>query len=215
MNLYSEEVEVFASCELSDVSVRSAICPFVNSGTRRSMSRDVLFNLIEESCDGDERRSLYENFAQYSSEEYVWYATYEGGPGEQLTANDINRILTISVFKRDHGLKLVALFQRASYYESDETSEQRTYSDKGYVSSYVHIRYLIDNNIGWAELGDRLESRFCRVCTMNNVVNPAVLMNYKVFDGIEIDVDDYHYTRKIDGGRKKKRKIVYGHIELR
>ena len=215
LSLYSGEPEVFASCELTDVSLRTAICPFVNSGTRRVMSRDDMFNLIEEACDGNERRGLYENFAQYSSDEYVWHVTYEGGPGEQLTENDINRIYAISVFKHDHGLKLVALFQRASHYETDDATGQRTYSDKSYISIYVHIRYLIENNIGWAELGDRLETKFCRVCTINDVVNPAVLMNYNVFDGIEIDVDDYHYYRKIDGGRKKKKKIAYGHIELR
>ena len=214
MRWYREDPDLFASCALADVSVRTAICPLVNTGTRRAMGRDKVFDIIEESCDGEERRSLFENFDQYLSEEFVWHVTYEGEPGEQLTVNDIDRIYAFSIFKHDHGLKMVAMFERDPYVRSDDIQAHREIYDKVYVSCCVHIHYLIENNIGWAELSGNLETMFCRVCTINNVVNPAILMNYNVFSGIEIDADDYHYYRKIGNSRKKSKKIAYGHIEL-
>ena len=82
------------------------------------------------------------------------------------------------------------------------------------IVRYAHIRYLIYNNIGWAEVSDRLEMLFFRFCTLDEVVNPADLINNNVFSSVEIDSDEYHYCRKINGVRKKVKKIVYGHIEL-
>ena len=75
----------------------------------------------------------------------------------------------------------------------------------------MHVMYLIDNKIGWAEISREPEMIFSRVCTMDDIVDPAELIKRKVFKNIEADSDGYHYYRINDDG-KRVSKIVYGHI---
>ena len=75
------------------------------------------------------------------------------------------------------------------------------------------IRDMTDKKIGWAEVSGFLEMEFSRACTLDQVINPAVMKKYNVFENMEIDVDDYHYYRLNDAG-KKVRKISYGWIEF-
>ena len=78
----------------------------------------------------------------------------------------------------------------------------------------AHIQYLLDNRIGWAEVSGDLERYFCRIGTINNVINPALLMNHNVVRNIEIDDDGYHYNRSVEGEKKSVKMIAYGHIEF-
>lgn len=210
----ADEVSAFSSCELNDVSIIEAILPQIYAGSRGVPHDNQVFCILEGACDGTERRRLYEDIGHYSSDEYVWHVTYRGTPGEQLSVNDIGRISAISIFKRDHGLKLVGMFERMPGRDYEDNQSYREYRNKVSIVRYAHIRYLMYNNIGWAEVSDRLEMLFFRFCTLDEVVNPADLMNHNVFSSIEIDSDEYHYYRKINGVRKKVKKIVYGHIEL-
>ena len=79
-------------------------------------------------------------------------------------------------------------------------------------SRIVHIRYLMDNKIGWAELSGRLESQFRNACSIDDVVSPNELLDKKVYRMLEIDNDDYHFFRQDEDGLHTVRKIVYGHI---
>ena len=66
---------------------------------------------------------------------------------------------------------------------------------------------------GWAEVSGRAEMLFSRYSIMSDLIKPAELKNKKVFDGVEADDDGYHYYRKVQGQKRRVRKICYGHLE--
>lgn len=192
---YADRMAAFTTCEVTDITYRRDLCSEIYSG--KGNYRDKWFSLITDSCDKEERKRLYENLEHYAGEEYVWYTTSEG-----------DAVFTISIFKHDHGLKLVGTARRNRCFD-DEYSR-----DSGIYSWYAHIRYLMDNNICWCEISGELERSFRWVCTMNDLIDPQVLADNNVFRGVDIELDDYHYTRKISGNKRSERKIAYGHIEV-
>ena len=200
----SEEMQGYSTCHITDVAMKATLCSKIYGGYSLSARNDKEFALIGEASVGEERIDLFMDTARYAREEYTWYANYEGNAIEP----DLSNILTISIFKLDHGLKLVAFASRGNRERGMSFAEWR---NKICCSEDNHIKYLLDNNIGWAEVSGLLERNFRRLSTINNVINPALLINYRVFEEIEIDNDGYHYSRISDQGKKEKM-IAYGRI---
>ncbi len=205
------EDRVFSTVEVTDVSVRTKLCSLIFSGAAMPYGEGKEFGLIEETCDGKERLRLYKDIAHYTGAQYAWYMTYEDKSSGKKGKFDTDKVYAISIFKQDHGLKMVALAQRkTSAAEHDESSYGEIRS-KCRDAVTMHVMYLIDNKIGWAEISREPEMIFSRVCTMDDIVDPAELIKRKVFKNIEADSDGYHYYRINDDG-KRVSKIVYGHI---
>lgn len=200
----SEEMQGYSTCQITDVAMKATLCSKIYGGYSLSARNDKEFALIGEASVGEERIDLFMDTSRYAREEYTWYANYEGNAIEP----DLSNILTISIFKLDHGLKLVAFASRGNRERGMSFAEWR---NKICCSEDNHIKYLLDNNIGWAEVSGLLERNFRRLSTINNVINPALLINYRVFEEIEIDNDGYHYSRISDQGKKEKM-IAYGRI---
>lgn len=200
----SEEMQGYSTCQITDVAMKAALCSKIYGGYSLSARNDKEFALIGEASVGEERIDLFMDTSRYAREEYTWYVNYEGNAIEP----DLSNILTISIFKLDHGLKLVAFASRGNRERGMSFAEWR---NKICCSEDNHIKYLLDNNIGWAEVSGLLERNFRRLSTINNVINPALLINYRVFEEIEIDNDGYHYSRISDQGKKEKM-IAYGRI---
>ena len=191
-----EMAQNFTTYEVTDIAVRNELCSCIYGGKSTYLQHDKLFSIVDCSCEKDERNRLFTDIEHYAGEEYVWYATSEG-----------DEVYTVSIFKHDHGLKLVGIARR--YTASGEDP-----SRKGIYAWYAHIRYLMDNNRCWCEISGELERAFRRACTRRDLINPQVLADNNVFRGVEIEVDDYHYTRKISGSKRTEQKIAYGHIEV-
>jgi predicted DNA-binding transcriptional regulator YafY len=208
MRRFFENDFEFSTCELRDLSARKELSTRIYTGTDRILALNKDFHIYS-ACDSNERLNLYKDFDSYTGSEYSWFVTYEGTSEEP----DLNRIYAISIFKRDHGLKLVCMARkrlRKSDFPEDSVVRLR---DRNYFVEKKHIRYILDNNIGWAELDEHLENSFRRVSTIDNVINPTLLIDNKVIDNITVDSDDYHYCRLNDKGKTVK-KIAYGHIEI-
>lgn len=208
----SEAVGEFETCEVTDASVRASLLSRINPGFCR-YNRDTIFNIAEETCSGYERVELYEDLGALAGEEYSWYVTYEGPEAEQITDVDENRIYVISIFKQDHGKKLALMAVRNRNGIDRNDADFRYVHEKRYSAMYAAIQHMLDNNIGWAEIGGRLEVYFATAATINDLINPAQLVNHHVFRDIEIEADSYHYLRKINGEKRPVKKIAYGHIE--
>ncbi len=209
----SEDMESFVTCEVTDAFVKDALVTQIYTGTERFI-RDSKFHIVESSCFGYERIDLYEDVRAFAGNEYTWYITYDGSMPERITDLDEDKIYAISIFKQDHGLKLVCLATRNLYnIEYDDPNYDQMYK-KSYSASSAHIKYLLDNNIGWAEMSDGLEADFRQLGTINNLISPAILVNHNVFREIEIDDDGYHYNRTVEGEKKSVKMIAYGHIEF-
>lgn len=209
----SEDMENFVTCEVTDASVKDALVKQIYTGTERFF-RDAKFSIVESSCFGYERIDLYEDAATFAGNEYTWYITYDGPMPERITDLDEDKIYAISIFKQDHGLKLVCYAERNLYnIEIDDPNYEQMYN-KSSNAGIAHIKYLLDNNIGWAEVSDGLEAEFRQIGTINNLISPAILVNHNVFREIEIDDDGYHYNRTVEGEKKSVKMIAYGHIEF-
>ena len=209
----SEDMENFVTCEVTDASVKDALVKQIYTGTERFI-RDAKFSIVESSCFGYERIDLYEDVRAFAGKEYTWYITYDGPMPERITDLDEDKIYAISIFKQDHGLKLVCYAERNLYnIEIDDPNYEQMYN-KSSNAGIAHIKYLLDNNIGWAEVSDGLEAEFRQIGTINNLISPAILVNHNVFREIEIDDDGYHYNRTVEGEKKSVKMIAYGHIEF-
>ena len=190
--------------EVTSRAVRDRLCNLIYAGKRYSGGSGKLFEIIGDSCDNAERTRLFEDIGHYKGKAYSWYVTYEGTTEDDLSKIDLRKIYAISIFEKNHGRKLVALARQVP-----KAREPRLLT--GY---FAHIQYLIDDEIGWAELSGDIEKSFSRVCTRQNLIDPACLIEHNVFTDIEIDGDDYHYYRKDSSGKKTVKKICYGHVEL-
>jgi len=209
----SEDMENFVTCEVTDASVKDALVKQIYTGTERFF-RDAKFSIVESSCFGYERIDLYEDVRAFAGNEYTWHITYDGPMPERITDLDEDKIYAISIFKQDHGLKLVCYAERNLYnIEIDDPNYEQMY-DKSSNAGIAHIKYLLDNNIGWAEVSDGLEAEFRQIGTINDLISPAMLVNHNVFRDIEIDDDGYHYNRTVEGEKKSVKMIAYGHIEF-
>ena len=202
----------FTTVEVTALQVRTGLCSRIATGNRYSF-RDKDFNIIDGACDGEERNRLYDDLAHYTGSEYYWYVEYDGVLPDGAVP-DMDKIYAISVFKRDHGRKLLFVARRNLPREGIHDHDGREKYERSYTAAHVHIIHLMDNDTGWAELSGDLERFFVKYCTMQNVIDPAVLVEHNVFEGLEIDGDDFHYYRPDDSGRKNVKKIAYGHIEL-
>ena len=209
----NETMGEFETCEVTDATVRASLISQINSGAYR-YSREKNFFIAEETCSGYERVELFEDINAYAGEEFSWYVTYEGPAAEQITDVDENRIYVISIFKQDHGKKLALMAIRNRNRTEGNVQDFRAAREKKYSSMYAAIQYMLDNNIGWAEISGELERYFAMVATVNDLINPAQLVNRNVFRDIEIENDSYHYLRKINGEKRPIKKIAYGHIEV-
>lgn len=209
----SEDMENFVTCEVTDVPVKDALVKQIYTGTERFF-RDAKFSIVESSCFGYERIDLYEDVRAFAGNEYTWYITYDGPMPERITDLDEDKIYAISIFKQDHGLKLVCYAERNLYNIEIDDPNYEQMSQSSYSASCAHIKYLLDNNIGWAEVSDGLEAEFRQIGTINNLISPAILVNHNVFREIEIDDDGYHYNRTVEGEKKSVKMIAYGHIEF-
>ena len=208
----SEAIASFVTIEVKDASVRASLVSQIHKGNRR-FDRDKKYFMLDSSCYGYERTDLYEDIELFACEEYSWYVTYEGPAAERLSDVDEEKICSISIFKHEHGLKLICMATRRMNYNRDDPRDRMNFGIY-YPGHLAHIKYLLDNEIGWAEVSDRLEGYFSRISTINNLINPAILVNHNVFREIEIDDDGYHYNRTVEGEKKSVKMIAYGHIEF-
>lgn len=203
-----EELQAFSTIELTDSKKRKALCKKIYTGLRSYPRGDKEFELLNETCEGSERTRLFEDPGHYTGKQYAWYVTYEGEPVDESEL-DTGSVCAISIFKQDHGLKLVGIAKH--YLPAERTDDYRILYDRYYYGLCANIRYLLDNEIGWMELSGDSERLFVRCSTTNDLIDPDTLIRSGIFEHTEIDVDNYHYFRKNDIGKTIK-KIAYGSI---
>ena len=208
---FVEELKVYETCELTDEAVRLELSSRIYAGTKKYLFGDKTFRFIEGSCDDDDRKRLFDDITHYTGSDYTWYVTYEKSETDDMPDIDPNKVLAISILKRDHGMRLIALAECNP--SKDRTQEGRNLDHKAFVAIRAHIMHLMNNNICWAEVSGEIENLFIRACTLSNVLKASVLVESKIYTDIEIDVDDYHYYRKNNSGKRNVKKIAYGSIQ--
>ena len=205
-----ELMNSLTNVEVTDMASRTLLSSHIYTGNDSFKKYSKMFYLAGDTCEGNERVEIYDDLSRYTGDEYTWFITHEGEIGERMAEDDMGKIYAISIFKRDHGLKLIGMARRNP---SKEENTQRL-GQKIYFGMYAHIRYILANNIGWAEISGELEAVFGRAAALIDVIDPVFLAEHSLFTDIEIDPDGYHYYRRIEGSKTPSKKIAYGHIEL-
>ena len=63
------------------------------------------------------------------------------------------------------------------------------------VAVCEHIKYI--SNIGWGEVNGELEKFFRQTLSYKHIIDLFVLADNNVFNDMNIDMDEFHYTRKL------------------
>lgn len=214
LSMHAEEMKAFSTCEVTDEAMKKRLCDEINSYSGiADRRRRKLFRLVSDGPGISVMRGKHIDPVSFTGDGYYWYVTFEGSSSDVPSAEDLNRVYVISIFKNDHGRKLVAVARRDNFGADEETDGFEQYY-KETSSWFAFVQNMVDDKIGWAEVSGMLESYFARAANIHEVIIPAVMKKYKVFADMEVDVDDYHYYRMNDEGKKKVRKIAYGWIEL-
>jgi len=202
----------YSTFMVTDRAFKELLCENIYTGGRRlGGRREKIFSIVEGSGSNSEKVKLYENTKQFADEKYTWYVTYKGGQPASVSDVDIKSVCQISIFKKERGLKLIVTVSKARMLYKDRSESHEAMMDD-MNSRIAHIRYLMDNRVGWAEVSGNLESQFRNACSIDDVVSPNELLSKKVYRMLEIDEDDYHFICLDEDGLHSVRKIVYGHI---
>lgn len=185
---------------------------YVTDREERERMVDDVFEILNTAYDEIGGFKSFKDMQHFIDDSYLWYITYDG----QVPTNadlDINKILTVSVFRQKCGLKMVGMATNRFPYFSSGSEERRNAKMKAKSALSEHIRFVASH--GWAEISGRLESEFARSLPWGKyVIMPEVLIDNKVFKDISIDVDGVHYYRPLRRGEEPIRKIAYGVIKI-
>ncbi len=154
----------------------------------------------------------FKDVAHFVDDSYLWFITYDGPRPTALQDFDIKKVLVVSVFRNNNGLKLVGLARRKI--GKEETDKRANMELRRNANNAVvqHIRFV--SKIGWAEVSDKLEEYFKKTLTIQDIIDPYELQSHKIFKNMEIDpYDEFHYYRPLRTGETPTRKIAYGNIK--
>lgn len=144
----------------------------------------------------------------FADRSYLWYITYEGPLPEDEKDIDINKVYTVSVYKKKYGLKLVGIGNNR--FEDVPKEDRMELKNKAKDALSEHIKFAV--NKGWAEVSGAAEKMFKLVLSPKWIIDPEDLKeNIPEFKDIEILPDNIHYSRKLSDGTEVT-KVAYGNI---
>lgn len=219
--IYStEKLDSFTTFELHNVSKVLASNQIVNRAKRfitqieqRRKFSDQIFQFINEAYDELGGFKSFSDMDRFVNDSYLWYITYKGPQPASEDDLDIDRIYVVSVYRKNHGMKLVGLAKRRLSYLGAIREENQMSDTEARSAVAQHLKFMCKR--GWAEVSDKLEYWCNRVLGDSNVIDPQVLVDNKIFQNIELDpYSDAHYFRPLRKGGPLIHKIAYGTIRL-
>ena len=206
---YVEPTE-FTTFEIDNVDSIFASKRFIADVETKRKFSDDMFAFIDEAYDELGGFRSFKDMDRFINDSYLWYITY-AGPQPSPNDLDIDKVYVVSVYRKNHGMKLVGIARRSIAYESanrDENIKARTHANAALIQ---HIKFM--NSIGWAEISGKLEKYFFNALSNNDIILPEELIEHKVFKDITIDADELHYLRPLRTGGQMIRKIAFGYID--
>lgn len=207
----------FVTYQLCDTSVQHIVSSHIyigNSNERKQIGQE-LFKFIDESYDGVGGFKSFKDVDHFIDNSYLWYITYDGQQPESLDQFDVKKVLVVSVFRHSHGLKLVGLARRVIGKTEHNKQENILIRRNANSALYEHISFLKNKQTGWAEVSGKLEDYFKQVFDVTDIIDPYDLKEHRIFNNIDIDIDELHYYRPLHKGEEPVKKIAYGRIVLK
>lgn len=146
----------------------------------------------------------------FADRSYLWYITYEGPLPENEKDIDINKVYTVSVYKKKYGLKLVGIGNNR--FENVPKSERMELKSRAKDALSDHIEFAVRK--GWAEVSGAAEKMFKMTLSPKWIIDPEDLKLYiPEYEDIEILPDNIHYSRELSNGMEVT-KVAYGTIRI-
>lgn len=182
---------------------------FIHDPESKRKFSDELFAFINEAYDDLGGFRSFKDMDRFINDSYLWYITYQGAqPSEDQLDN--SKIYVVSVYRKNHGLKLVGLARRKLKSSDSFRDENIKVRQQANAALVAHLQFMADR--GWAEVSDKLEDWCFRVLGDKYVIPPEELIEHKVFPNIELGADYYHYRRPLRKGGPMLYKIAFGTI---
>lgn len=169
-----------------------------------------LFDFIDTAYDELGGFKSFKDKDRFISDSYVWYITYKGKPPVSEYELDTDRIYVVSVYRQNHGLKMVGMARRKMRNYSSSHEENIKLRKEANSALIQHIKYSV--KIGWAEVSDNLEVLYNRYAG-KYIIDPYTIQESKIFKDVRVDIDELHYYRPLRNGEEDIRKIAFGHID--
>lgn len=142
----------------------------------------------------------------YADSLCVWYVTTKGLV--DVNNLDIADIYTVSVFKYEHGLKLVGVGNNRFTFLQNASERKRK---KAEAKSAIKSQIRFASQIGWMEVSGKLDKMVKAILPTSAIIEPEDL--FSIFPDIKIMPDGISYARKLSSGIDVVRR-AYGNIRL-
>lgn len=185
---------------------------YVSKRSEREILADDIFQFIDTAYDGIGGFKSFKDMDKFISDSYLWYITYDGVQPQNLEDLDIRKVYVVSIFRRNHGLKMVGMARRKIFPDENNRQENMKLRQNANSALQEHIRFTA--KIGWAEVSGKLEDYFQRTLSIYDIIDPYILKEKKIFRNIDVDLDEFHYYRPLRAGEQPIHKIAYGTIKL-
>lgn len=216
MKRYIKRTEnLFSTFEIKDSSDTDYIYGahiYIAKKSEREILADDIFQFIDSAYDGIGGFKSFKDMDRFINDSYLWYITYDGPQPDNIEDLDIRKVYVVSVFRRNHGLKMVGMARRKILPDENNRQENQTMRQNANAALREHIRFTA--NVGWAEVSGKLEVYFNKALSVYDIIDPYVLQENKIFKNIDVDIDEFHYYRPLRSGEQPVRKIAYGTIKL-
>ena len=183
---------------------------YVTSKEDRKLLADDIFKLIDCAYDDIGGFKPFKDMQHFIDDSYLWYITYDGDKPDKLDDFDINRVYTVSVFRKKFGLKMVGMACNTFPNISKKSDNFSTLRNHARAALLEHIKFVAQR--GWAELSGKLETYFSRALPCKYIIIPEILRDEGILSNIDVDIDGLHYYRSLRKGEDKIQKIAYGTI---
>lgn len=216
MKIYiKKSTSVFSTFELSNLDgvhyIQGAHI-YVAQKSERELLADDIFQFIDSAYDGIGGFKSFKDMGRFINDSYLWYITYDGPQPSSLENFDIRKVYVVSVFRRNHGLKMVGMARRKILPDENNKQENQIMRQNANAALHEHIRFSA--KVGWAEVSGQLEKHFHDTLSIHDIIDPYILKENKIFKNMEVDIDEFHYYRPLRNGEHPICKIAYGTIKL-
>lgn len=141
----------------------------------------------------------------------LWYVTYDGIREEDYEVFDVSRVMTVSMFREFHGLKMVAFGKNRHYVPHIKPLAKGETKRNMDAAIRKHIKFIVKH--GWAEVSGDLEDLFIRYAGYDYVIDPEELYEHHIFSDLKPGMDATHYSRPLSQSNPKLiYKAAYGTI---
>lgn len=210
--MITDNTTTFTTFQLNNLDEILCSHRFISDISEKEQFKDEMFTFIDEAYDELGGFRSFKDKDRFATDSYLWYITYAGPQPISKSELDIDRVYVVSVFRKNHGIKLVGLARRKLGNSTSSSIENKQIRRDANSALIQHIKFVSDK--GWAEVSDKLEKWFWDVLGYKYIIDPYLLKDNKIFKDIEVDIDEFHYYRPLRKNGQLLRKIAYGTIKI-